>query len=97
MLILQRRPGESLRIGDNIEVSVISIDGGRVRLAITAPTDITVLRSELVQARAANQESVMEDSSLLDLLGESLPQREPGFPTPLKPAIQPHEAHAQKD
>ena len=41
MLILQRRAGESLVIGENITVSVVSVDGLRVRLAISAPEDVS--------------------------------------------------------
>lgn len=47
MLILQRKAGESLFIGDEIEVSVLSVEAGRVRLAIDAPKSVSILRSEL--------------------------------------------------
>jgi len=77
MLILQRKAGESLVIGDNITVSVVSIDGVRVRLAIAAPEDVPILRSELITAANANRDSAMEEtapSELLDLLGGMLEQ-----------------------
>lgn len=48
MLILTRRPGESIQVGDDIEISVLEIRGNQVRLGINAPTDVLVLRSELV-------------------------------------------------
>ena len=73
MLILQRKPGESVRIGENITVSVVSVDSGRVRIAIDAPTDIPILRSELIETIAANQDSVVLDTSaseLLELFGQ---------------------------
>lgn len=72
MLILQRKPGESLLIGDDISITVVSVDGGRVRLAIAAPQEIPILRSELVDAMAANKDSAVSGSApteLLDLLG----------------------------
>ena len=72
MLILQRKAGESLVIGDDITVRVISVDGTRVRLAIDAPEDIPILRSELIVATAANRDSAREEAApteLLDLLG----------------------------
>ena len=72
MLILQRKAGESLVIGDDITVRVISVDGTRVRLAISAPEDIPILRSELIVATAANRDSAREEAApteLLDLLG----------------------------
>lgn len=69
MLILQRKEGQSLLIGENITVSVVSIDGGRVRLAISAPNDVSILRSELVNATAANQDSAKEEIAPTELLG----------------------------
>jgi carbon storage regulator len=68
MLILQRKAGESLLIGEDITVSVLSVDGTRVRLAISAPKDTPILRSELVKAAAANQDAAQEESAPGDLL-----------------------------
>ena len=79
MLILQRKAGESLVIGEDITVRVVSVDGTRVRLAISAPEDVSILRSELVTATAANRDSAMEESApaeLLGLLGGVLDKRE---------------------
>jgi carbon storage regulator len=47
MLILSRRPGESLIIGDNITINVLGIQGNQVRLGIEAPRDVTVHREEI--------------------------------------------------
>ncbi len=69
MLILQRRPGESLKIGQDIEVSVVSVEGGRVRLAISAPQDVPILRSELLDATAVNRDSAVEEAAPAALLG----------------------------
>ena len=49
MLILTRRPGESIQVGEEIEISVLEIRGNQVRLGINAPADILVLRSELLE------------------------------------------------
>lgn len=69
MLILQRKPGESLVIGENVTVSVISIEGGRVRLAISAPSEVSILRSELLDATEANRDSAVEEAAPVELLG----------------------------
>jgi carbon storage regulator len=50
MLILTRKKNEVLRIGDNILVTVVDIQGDQVRLGISAPRDIQILRQELYQA-----------------------------------------------
>jgi len=55
MLVLSRKPGESLRIGNDIELTVVEIRGDSVRLAIKAPREIPVWRGELVaEIREAN-------------------------------------------
>ena len=79
MLILQRKTGESLMIGEDVRVTVVSIEGGRVRLAISAPSEISILRSELLDAKLANQDSAVEEAApaeLLGLLGE-MPKTQP--------------------
>lgn len=68
MLILQRKAGEALRIGENITVSILSVDSGRVRIAIDAPTEIPILRSELLETIQTNRESVVTSASTGDLL-----------------------------
>ena len=58
MLVLTRRAGESITIGDDIIVTVISASGGQVRLGITAPRSVQVLREEIYKAmRDENQEA----------------------------------------
>lgn len=68
MLILQRKAGQSLRIGDDITVTIVAVENNRVRIAIDAPTDISILRSELIEAIAANQESVAQECVANELL-----------------------------
>lgn len=85
MLILQRKAGESLVIGEDITIRVISVDGTRVRLAIAAPEDVSILRSELITATAANRDSAMEEAApveLLDLLGGVLDHKREGQDAP---------------
>ena len=47
MLVLSRKLGESLQIGDNITVTVLAVHGRVVRLGIEAPSDVRILRGEL--------------------------------------------------
>lgn len=47
MLVLTRKAGESIRIGEEIEVRIVSVRGQKVRIAIEAPRDVNVRRGEL--------------------------------------------------
>ncbi len=47
MLILTRKPGEAIRIGPDIVVTVLGVNGQQVRLGIEAPRDVTVHREEV--------------------------------------------------
>jgi len=88
MLILQRKAGESLVIGENITVAIMAVEGNRVRLAISAPEDVPILRSELITATAANRDSAMEEAApaeLLHLLGGVLEQQREGGSSPASP------------
>lgn len=50
MLVLTRKPGESIVIGDEITITIIEASGGRVRLGIEAPREVGVHRAEIYQA-----------------------------------------------
>jgi len=50
MLVVTRKAGESLMIGDNIEVKVLSVAGEQIRIGVRAPKEITIHRSEVYQA-----------------------------------------------
>lgn len=79
MLILRRRAGETLLIGENITLRVLETSDGSVRLAIDAPREVKILRGELVQAADANRDAANEQArpeELQALLG-GLPRREP--------------------
>lgn len=68
MLILRRKVNESLTIGEDIKVTVLTADDGKVRLAIEAPKDIPVLRSELLSAMNENRDAAQEQSEPQELL-----------------------------
>ena len=57
MLVLTRRPGETLIIRDNIRVTVLDVSGNQIRLGVTAPREVPVHREEVaerIRAEAAN-------------------------------------------
>ncbi|HEY8532335.1 MAG TPA: carbon storage regulator CsrA [Micromonospora sp.] len=58
MLVLTRRPGESVMIGDDVVVTVLEVRGDVVRIGIRAPRDVQVHREEVYrELRQANQEA----------------------------------------
>jgi len=57
MLVLSRKSGECINIGGDIEVKVLDICGGRVRLGVSAPHDVNIRRQELSSARAGRLQS----------------------------------------
>lgn len=66
MLVISRKKGESIIIGNNIEVTVVKLDDGTVKLAIDAPRDITILRKELYkEVEDENIEATKFDLSIL--------------------------------
>ncbi len=50
MLVLGRKPNESLLIGDDIVITVLSVEGDRVKIGISAPGNVRILRQELYDA-----------------------------------------------
>jgi carbon storage regulator len=80
MLVLTRKPNQSIMIGDDIEVSVLSVVGEKVRIGIHAPHDIPVFRTEIYveiqrdqseQTDAAGETVRTEVDDALGKLGES--------------------------
>lgn len=83
MLVLTRKPNQSIMIGDDIEVSVLSVVGEKVRIGIHAPHDIPVFRTEIYveiqrdqrdqgeQADVSNETVRAEVDDALGKLGES--------------------------
>ena len=79
MLVLTRKSNQSIMIGDDIEVSVLSVMGEKVRIGIQAPQEIPVFRKEIYLEihREAAAAAALEDGSPGGALEDSLPERRP--------------------
>ena len=63
MLVLARRPGESIAIGDDIEVTILSLTNSQVRIGISAPRHIQVLREEIYRAIQEENQAVARSAA----------------------------------
>ncbi|MEG0307379.1 MAG: carbon storage regulator CsrA [Clostridium sp.] len=69
MLVVTRKQGQSIRIGDDIEITIAKLDDGSVKIAIDAPREIKILRSELYkEVGEANKEAATINMDLLAAL-----------------------------
>lgn len=66
MLVITRKKGDSILIGDDIEITVVKLDDGSVKLAIDAPKNLVILRKELyTEVMEENQKSTKFNLDIL--------------------------------
>ncbi|MFK5709429.1 carbon storage regulator CsrA [Lysinibacillus boronitolerans] len=69
MLVLSRKKGESIMIGDQIEVKILAVEGDQIKLGIVAPRSVKVHRSEVFKAiQEQNREALATPKDLLEKL-----------------------------
>jgi len=78
MLVLTRKPGESLRIGDDVRITVVEIDGSNIKIGIDAPRSVAIYREEVYQKikeenQAAVAKAEVDMHSLTQLFGKKIP------------------------
>ncbi|PPK66464.1 carbon storage regulator CsrA [Actinokineospora auranticolor] len=79
MLVLTRRTGESVRIGDEVTVTVLDIRGDVVRVGIQAPRSVAVHRDEVYrELRKENEQAARTADAGAALLSDALRRRAPG-------------------
>ncbi len=67
MLILTRKPGESLYIGDDVKVCIVEIKGNQIRLGIDAPRDVRIYREEIYLQILEENKQAAEGAKAPDL------------------------------
>lgn len=68
MLVLSRKKGESLMIGDQIEITILDVESDVIKIGISAPRHVEILRKELyVDIRDSNVESVIPTEAVKQL------------------------------
>ena len=71
MLVLSRKSGESINLGNDIKIAILSVEGDRVRIGIEAPKDIKILRTELLQeVISVNIDATNSDLSFIDIFNK---------------------------
>lgn len=74
MLVLTRKANESIKIGDNIEIKVLAVEGEQIKLGIAAPNAVDIHRKEIYAAiQQQNNEAADISLDLLSLLKENDP------------------------
>ncbi len=76
MLILTRKVGDRIRIGDGIEIAILELKGRSVRIGVSAPKGMSVLREEVYQRiREENVRAAVEGPTpeMLDAIGRRIP------------------------
>lgn len=69
MLILSRKKGEGIQIGDGIEITIISIQGDQVKIGIEAPKSVEVYRKEIyAQIQEENKSAASVPVNLIELV-----------------------------
>jgi carbon storage regulator len=67
MLVLTRKLGEVIRIGDGVTVRVLEVKGNQVRLGLEAPADVKIFREEVYRAiRKENEDAALANRELID-------------------------------
>lgn len=79
MLVLSRRAGESVVIGDDVTISILEVRGDVVRVGIDAPRSVAVHRAELLEAlEESNKQAASPSEETVASLSDALRRRPPG-------------------
>lgn len=75
MLVVTRKPDESITIDDNIEITVLEISKDKVKIGINAPKEVKIFRSELKVLRQTNEQAANASNAAIKQLLDSKKER----------------------
>ena len=64
MLVLKRKSGESIIVNENIEIKIIEIEEGRIKIGIEAPKDVSILRKEVLDEAHMENKQASENKNI---------------------------------
>jgi len=70
MLVLSRKKNQSIIIGQDIEISILGIEGDNVKIGINAPKKVSVLRKELIDEVAEANKEAVNIADNMDIIGD---------------------------
>ena len=73
MLVLSRKPGEALRVGEEVEITVVEVKGDMVRLGIQAPREVQIWRKELWEAIVEENRKAAEEAASAVTMAPDIP------------------------
>jgi carbon storage regulator len=68
MLVLTRKTDESIKIGENVTITIVDVSGGKVRIGVDAPKSVRVIRSEVYETEKLNSAAAISVSGVADLI-----------------------------
>jgi len=77
MLVLSRKLNETILIGENIRVTILGIEGDKIKIGVSAPREVRVFREELIEAtKNANKQALSAPIVSFDLskIGKTIPK-----------------------
>lgn len=72
MLILTRKKGESIIISGNIEIQIMNIEDGKVKIGIEAPKEVSVFRSEVLETIKNENKNAVVEENILEKLSKNM-------------------------
>ena len=64
MLVLKRKAGESIIVADNIEIKIIEVEEGRIKIGIDAPKEVSIIRKEVLEETKSENKTATESRNI---------------------------------